>query len=70
LFLTWDHGRDKEVTRLSAIKELYDGIVTNSGAIFGVNTSTILNDIGFLWTPMVQYRRLEENKAILSLFNN
>ena len=37
LFLTWDHGRDKEVTRLSAIKELYDGIVANSAAIFGEN---------------------------------
>ena len=37
LFLTWDHGKDKEATRLKAIKELYDGITTNSNAIFGAN---------------------------------
>jgi len=35
LFLTWDHGRDKEVTRISAIKELYEGICGNCQVIFG-----------------------------------
>jgi len=35
LFLTWDHGRDKEVNRISAIKELYEGICGNCQVIFG-----------------------------------
>lgn len=37
LFLTWDHGKDKELTRLQAIKALFDGIVSNNSAIFGQN---------------------------------
>ena len=39
LFLTWEHGRDKELTRMTALKELYDGIILNSNAIFGSNAS-------------------------------
>lgn len=27
LFLIWDHGRDKELTRMQALKELYEGII-------------------------------------------
>jgi hypothetical protein len=27
LFLIWDHGRDKELTRIQALKELYESII-------------------------------------------
>ena len=37
LFLTWDHGKDKEHVRMNALKLLYDGIILNSKAIFGSN---------------------------------
>jgi hypothetical protein len=35
LFLSWDHGKDKEHSRMTALKALYDGILTNCNAIFG-----------------------------------
>lgn len=35
LFLSWDHGKDKEHSRMNAIKALYDGIINNAKAIFG-----------------------------------
>jgi hypothetical protein len=35
LFLSWDHGKDKEHTRMNSIKALYDGIINNAKAIFG-----------------------------------
>jgi hypothetical protein len=35
LFLAWDHGKDKEHVRMTAVKGLYDGIINNSKAIFG-----------------------------------
>jgi len=37
--LTWDHGKDKEHVRLNSLKQLYDGIILNSKAIFGSNQS-------------------------------
>ncbi len=35
MFLTWDHGKDKEHIRMNAIKALYDGIIKNAKSIFG-----------------------------------
>ncbi len=35
LFLTWDHGKDKEHCRMNALKTLYDGIIANAKHIFG-----------------------------------
>jgi hypothetical protein len=35
LFLTWDHGKDKEHCRMNALKALYDGIINNDKTIFG-----------------------------------
>lgn len=37
LFLTWDHGKDKEHTRMNALKALYDGILNNCKSIFGTS---------------------------------
>ena len=37
LFLSWDHGKDKEHTRMNAIKALYDGLIVNAKAIFGTS---------------------------------
>jgi hypothetical protein len=40
-FLIWDHGRDKEVTRMQALKELYDNIIANNNSIFGQNPTQL-----------------------------
>jgi len=39
LFLTWDHGKDKEHTRMNALKALYDGILSNCKSIFGTSAA-------------------------------